>query len=280
MEGFPRVNRFEWPLRCIPNVLLGGRFPMPASNSGKQYLNGHYALHQYLYSGEVVIGKRNFEFRNGDLTITPPGVPTVYDLPEGGTHWCINFEPVYLLKEQSVFRLPLYLPALGAAAHFGERLRAIADTLRPRKRCKREKELASVSAGVQLQEVLLLLARYRSAQEINQPSSRRSDMALDGIKEEMELHFQRPFNIATLAASSGLSRNFFAARFRERFGMTAGGYLLHLRMEMAKNLLLSTTQSIKEVAYETGIPDPHYFNKQFRRVVGMSPSLYRTRNRD
>jgi len=252
---------------------------MPASNSGKEYLIGHYALHQHLYDGEVLIGKRNFKFRNGDLTITPPGVVSAYDLPEGGTHWCIKFEPVCLGKEQSVLRLPLHLPALGAAAHFGERLRAITDTLRPRSSRKRETELASVSAGVQLQEVLLLLARYRTGREIDQPSNRRSDMVLDGIREEMELHFQSPLKVASLVASSGLSRNFFAARFRQRFGMTAGTYLLHLRMEMAKNLLLSTTQSVKEVAYEIGIPDPNYFNKQFRRVVGVSPTLYRAQHR-
>jgi transcriptional regulator GlxA family with amidase domain len=57
--------------------------------------------------------------------------------------------------------------------------------------------------------------------------------------------------------------------------MTVDGYLLHLRMQMARNLLLSTTLSIKEVAWKCGISDPKYFNKQFRRVTGRSPSLYR-----
>ena len=46
-------------------------------------------------------------------------------------------------------------------------------------------------------------------------------------------------------------------------------------MEMAKNLLLSTSRPIKEIAYDCGIPDSNYFNKQFRRATGTSPSLYR-----
>ena len=96
-------------------------------------------------------------------------------------------------------------------------------------------------------------------------ANRRSDHALDEVRLELEINFQQPPDVAALAASSGLSRNFFAARFRERFGMTVDGYLLHLRMEMAKNLLLSTNRPIKEIAYECSIPDPNYFNKQFRR---------------
>lgn len=45
-------------------------------------------------------------------------------------------------------------------------------------------------------------------------------------------------------------------------------------MEMTKNLSLCK-RPIKEIAYECGIPDSNYFNKQFRRATGTSPSLYR-----
>ena len=31
---------------------------------------------------------------------------------------------------------------------------------------------------------------------------------------------------------------------------------------------------IKEVAERAGIPDPHYFNKQFKRIVGIPPTEY------
>ena len=99
---------------------------------------------------------------------------------------------------------------------------------------------------------------------------------MNQIRQEMELHFHTQIDVASLAGSSGLSRNFFASRFRERFGMTVAAYLLHLRMEMAKNLILSTSRPIKEIAFDCGIPDANYFNKQFRRLTGMSPSRYRT----
>jgi transcriptional regulator GlxA family with amidase domain len=136
--------------------------------------------------------------------------------------------------------------------------------------------LALAAAGAELQQLLLMMAGSRLPRGKNKGrANRRSDHALEAARQTMEQHFQQELDVASLAAASGLSRNFFAARFRERYGMTVDGYLLHLRMQMARNLLLSTTLSVKEVAWECGISDPNYFNKQFRRVTGMSPSLYR-----
>jgi len=77
---------------------------------------------------------------------------------------------------------------------------------------------------------------------------------------------------------SGLTRNYFAARFRARFGRTAQSDLLHRRIDAARMLLVSSSLSIKGIACERGIPDPNHFNKQFRHVAGLSPTAYRVRN--
>jgi AraC-like DNA-binding protein len=270
------MNLPRCPLRTTPGIITAGRFPMPASNSGRTYLQDRFALHQHLYGGTIVIGKKPFAFQAGDLTISPPGVPTLYDLPRGGTHWCIHFEVSSPGPADAGFPLPLHLPSAGSRAHFEEKFRSITETLRPRGGKRTGVNLALAAAGAELQQLLLMMARSRLPRGKNKGrANRRSDHALETARQTMEQHFQQELDVASLAAASGLSRNFFAARFRERYGMTVDGYLLHLRMQMARNLLLSTTLSIKEVAWECGISDPNYFNKQFRRVTGMSPSLYR-----
>jgi len=48
---------------------------------------------------------------------------------------------------------------------------------------------------------------------------------------------------------------------------------------LARELLEATELSIKEVAVRVGISDAQYFNKQFRRFSGESPSRYRDRVR-
>jgi AraC-like DNA-binding protein len=268
------MKNLQWPLHCIPKIKNAGRFPMPASNSGREYLHDLVAVHQHLYSGTILIGKKVFRFRPGDLTISPPRVITVYDLPKDGFHWCIHFEAAAPIADALGFRLPYHLSG-SRRGYFEDRFRAISETLRPRKGRRSETKLAAANAGAQLQQLLLLMAQQPLHEEKKGRTNRRSDHALDGVRLKLELEFQQSLDVAALAADSGLSRNFFAARFRERFGMTVDGYLLHLRMEMAKNLLLSTDRPIKEIAYECGISDSNYFNKQFRRVTGTNPSLYR-----
>ena len=249
---------------------------MPAFRSGLEYRHDAFALHLHLYDGTLYSGKTAIKFRSGDLTISPPGVVSSYDLPKGGTHWCVHFQPLALPFGEPCFRLPQYLPTGASRTYFEERFRSIAETFRPSGRQRNGKELASAAAGAQLQYLLLVMAQHRLPREAKAAPARRSDIVMNQIRQEMELHFHSQLDVASLAASSGLSRNFFASRFRECFGMTVAAYLLHLRMEMAKNLTLSTARPIKEIAFDCGIPDANYFNKQFRRVTGMSPSRYRS----
>jgi AraC-like DNA-binding protein len=271
------MMNLPWPLHCIPKITSAGRFPMPASNSGQEYLHDRVAVHQHLYDGTIFFGKKACKFRSGDLTLSPPGGITVYDLVKGGTHWCIQFEALAPTTADAGFRIPIHLSPGSRRAYFEDRFRAISETLRPREGRRLEAKLAAANAGAQLQQLLLMMAQQRLAPKKIGRVNRRSDQVLEAIRLKLEIEFQEPLDVTVLAASSGLSRNFFAARFRERFGMTVDGYLLHLRMGMAKNLLLSTNRPVKEIAYECGIPDPNYFNKQFRRATGMSPSFYRIR---
>ena len=226
------MKNLQWHLHCIPKIKSAGRFPMPASNSGRDYFHDEVAVHQHHYAGTILIGKKAFRFLPGDLTISPPGVITVYDLPKGGAHWCIHFEAVAPIAGDLGFRIPLYLSPGSRRSYFEDRFRAISETLRPREGHRAGMKLAAANAGAQLQQLLLLMAQQPFDDEKKGRANRRSDQVLEAIRLKLELEFQQPLDVATIAAASGLSRNFFAARFRERFGMTVDGYLLHLRMEI------------------------------------------------
>lgn len=63
--------------------------------------------------------------------------------------------------------------------------------------------------------------------------------------------------------------------FRRSFGCSPREMLLRLRMECAKNLLLESTLSIKEIAGRVGYVQPHDFNRLFHRLVGVAPSQWR-----
>ena len=68
-------------------------------------------------------------------------------------------------------------------------------------------------------------------------------------------------------------------KFKKEFGCTVAQYILKKRIDAAKSMLTTSNMTINEVGELVGIDDPQYFNKQFRKMTGMSPSLYRDKNK-
>lgn len=64
--------------------------------------------------------------------------------------------------------------------------------------------------------------------------------------------------------------------FRKAFGFSPREMLLRLRMEHAKNLLLESSLSIKEISARVGYVLPHDFNRFFQRYAGVAPSQWRS----
>jgi len=95
------------------------------------------------------------------------------------------------------------------------------------------------------------------------------------LQKIIEQRLRERITAAELARDLGVSQDYLASQFRQRFGMTLQRYLLSRRIEMARNLLLSTDLPIKAIGWECGISDQQYFNKQFRRICGVSPSQFR-----
>ncbi len=138
------------------------------------------------------------------------------------------------------------------------------------------------------QDPMQLEARYRlkalllalHSLSINHPSSKRSrnNFSWDTLLEWIDEHLSQPLSIPVLAARANLAPGTLSRKFKQTYKTSLSQYLLHQRINKAKSLLATTTLSIYEVGSSVGIPDPQYFNKQFRKVTGISPSRYRDEN--
>jgi len=81
--------------------------------------------------------------------------------------------------------------------------------------------------------------------------------------------------VSRLAAASMLSRETFRKKFHSEVGEAPIQYLLRYRIAKAKEQLMDTSKSIKQIAFETGFKDPYYFSRLFKQYEGMSPLLFR-----
>ncbi|WP_327170898.1 AraC family transcriptional regulator [Mycolicibacterium fortuitum] len=85
-------------------------------------------------------------------------------------------------------------------------------------------------------------------------------------------------HLDALAQLTGMSVHAFIGAFRRAFHATPYQFLLDLRIDRAKTLLLTTQQTVAEIASSVGFSTPSHFATAFRRRVGVSPSAYRHRS--
>ncbi len=82
------------------------------------------------------------------------------------------------------------------------------------------------------------------------------------------------FSLAEMAAISRMPMETFRKRFVSEVGMPPLRYVLHCKMERAKELLREQDYTVRQAGVEVGMQDPYHFSKQFKNIVGISPSAF------
>lgn len=100
------------------------------------------------------------------------------------------------------------------------------------------------------------------------------DRKLEQIIDMMRENISRSYSLAELCEMSGLSSSHFRMLFKERTGMTTVQFQNHLKINHAKDLILSRTCNVTEAAYAVGFNDIYYFSRLFRKLTGKNPSEY------
>lgn len=78
-----------------------------------------------------------------------------------------------------------------------------------------------------------------------------------------------------LANEVNLSTYYFAHCFKEQTGFSPMEFVINTRINQAKNLLVLTTKSVAEIAYEVGYSSASSLNNIFTKKEGMPPGQYR-----
>ena len=91
----------------------------------------------------------------------------------------------------------------------------------------------------------------------------------------VEQHYGEPISIQSAANYIGVSESYFMKIFKESMHITFTNYLNHHRLDVAGALLKSTSQSVLEIATNTGFANLSYFNRLFKAYYHMSPREYR-----
>ncbi|MHA6484940.1 helix-turn-helix domain-containing protein [Paenibacillus sp. strain BS8-2] len=96
------------------------------------------------------------------------------------------------------------------------------------------------------------------------------------IRSYIELHYTDPnLSLKDISDRFDVNGKYVSQLFKEEFGEKFGDFLVNLRMEHAKHLLLSTGDPLKDIALEVGYTNPISFGRTFKKIVGIPPMDYR-----
>ena len=93
--------------------------------------------------------------------------------------------------------------------------------------------------------------------------------------EYIEKNFQENINLNKISNYVSLSKNYFCNIFKKETGITIWDYLIRIRMEEAKRMLLETEQKTYEISERVGYDDPSYFGRLFKKYTGFTPMEFR-----
>lgn len=97
------------------------------------------------------------------------------------------------------------------------------------------------------------------------------------VKNYIQEHFYEDIDRDTIAATVYITPNYLSKRFRAEMGMNLREYINHLRVDEAKRLLLTTNETVSEIASKVGYSNISYFSTVFRNQCGMSPIDWRSK---
>lgn len=101
----------------------------------------------------------------------------------------------------------------------------------------------------------------------------------DSILGYIEKHYSEKLQVPNICSALYISQTTFYNTFKAHSELSFVEYLTNFRLEKAKFLLINTNKTIPDISFSVGIQDQYYFNKVFKKVMGVSASEYRTQNR-
>lgn len=121
----------------------------------------------------------------------------------------------------------------------------------------------------QLSELLCLFSQ--ASKQVGE----KVDSVIKDALEFMNRHYDRRLTRTQLAKLAGFNMSYFSRLFHKQVGRSFSDHLTRVRVDKAKQYLLSGDATLGEIAAKVGYTDGLYLSRKFKQIVGMSPTEYR-----
>lgn len=229
----------------------------------------------YITEGEGILENQfgTFNLKKGAVFITFPEIWHRYK-PLIKTGWTENYIGFDGSMARKLISFPLFSPEHpvfypGIKEEFLDSYLKIFDLVE-----KEQPGFQHIASGM----IIKLLGYIISFEKQKGFSGKRIANVIEAIRFEIRQELEKELDLKAMAINHNVSYSYFRKMFKKYTGVSPGQYHLQLRIIRAKELLVSTDKSVKEISYELGFQSIFYFSNMFKKKVGITPSNFRNKN--
>lgn len=226
------------------------------------YIHQHrHSIYEFVYyasgSGYTTIRGIRYPYSSGEFALIAPGV-------EHDEYRHTDTEVIYFGFFHSDEGIPL---STGVFRDDRGRIREIVKEMVDETKQKRNHFALKL-------DMLLRFALIEADRLLEQGASTGSEEKLRQTIHYIQQYYTEPITLTELANMSGYSYDHFRHLFKAHIGMAPMNYIIHLRMEKAKDMLLARKDNITQIALECGYSNLSYFSNIFKKKTGKNPREY------
>ncbi len=260
------IDALRDPATTVSLPLAGLRTLSPRLDLAERVLPCHLVWLVMESACGAILAAKEYRMQPGTIFWVPAGIPN-------SMHAIAGFPAVtiYFVRIEIQAAIPNEANAEPLVSHQRWDLRALIELLY---------DQYQVRGGWWQDRVKSVLLLLRSG--LHQRSHTVHGPGLSSVQRQKVLqyacqHADVRLKPSDIAAHLRLNQDYFSRLFKQTFGQTARSWLVAQRIRAAAAQLADTRSGVSEIAYALGYQNIHLFNRQFRNMMGMSPTAYRRR---
>ena len=233
-------------------------------------LDCYYLLYTQVGTGKAVYQGESYSLTPGTILFIDCTQPIHIEIlgTEGWSYWGIYMNGPFLFQYYSLFSTGgsriCKLPSLSSIDLIFSKIKYLITTEQ------------TPSYDIQLSkcctDLLTLITESKLGQEHLKIRVPRYVLA---VKDEFDTNYKMPHSLDSISMQLRISKFQLSHEFKRHMGESPIHYLINVRMEKAKELLTSTTDSIGCIGFQVGIENNAHFVKTFKKEIGVTPLQYR-----
>ena len=242
--------------------------------------------------GTIVYGRNNYDFEEGTMVFTAPGQVLQFnheETEEFGDGWSLIFHPDLIRKSElgkNIDHYSFFSYEAHEALHLSDQEKKSLTEIIHKIESEYEHIIDRHSQKLIVSNIELLLdycTRFYDRQFYTRTNLNKD--VLSKFEELLKNYYgndnQLKLGVPTVSYCGkelNMSPKYLSDLLKKETGKNAKAHIDNFIINKAKNILLQSTDSVSEIAYDLGFEYSQHFSKIFKAKTGMSPGQYRSMN--